>query len=875
MTPAKTAESPPATPAALAPSWPEFQKTVQPFLQAHCYECHGDNEPEAGVNLTTFHDEASLANGIPVLDRALKMISSRKMPPKEQPRPTEAEIVPVQAWMDSFITNFYVNGPSNPGRVTIRRLNRTEYNNTIDDLLGIDIHPADAFPADYGGYGFDNNSDVLTVAPVLMEKYLKAANTALDAALYPEPLPAIRKEFDANQVDGSVYKGDPNATFDNSNAGTGGGKDKPNSVGRVFYHNGAIWADYDFPKDGTYFVTFRCYSVASTDGNTTRPLVRVAIETNGQLESPTRDISVTQDVGNIHELTTANFKVTAGKHRVYLYFVNGASEDEYRAALKDLQDQYAAQAAAAKADAAANGNAATPAPAPAPAPAAQTAAARPALAGAQGARGAAAGATGTARPPANRGGRGPPFPANPTGKSTLAITFFAVQGPLEVTPEREPESYHKIMIVEPSATVTKPQAAEKIIRNFATRAFRRPATDEEVLHWLDLWKAADSDGRPFVQSIHLALQGILCSPNFLFRYESDPLPGEKDNVHVLSEYELASRLSYFLWCSMPDDELFSLAAKGQLRANLKAEVTRMLKSPKSQALVEDFGGQWLQLRQLDNVSPDPQKFPGFDESLRASMLKETQLFFSSIVQDDRSVLDFIDANYSYINERLAKLYGIPGITGDEFRRVTFTPDQQRGGIFTQGSILTITSYNNRTSPVQRGKWVLTNLLDSAPPPPPPDVPKLAEDSKAEISGTLRQRMEQHRTNPNCAACHERMDPIGFGLENFDGIGGWRTKDINGEPIDSSGQLPDGTTFSGPNQLKQIILLQKDQFCRCLAQKLLTFSLGRGLEPYDTRAVNNIVADAKKNGYKFSTLILDIVQSDPFQKRRAKEQGENL
>jgi hypothetical protein len=371
----------------------------------------------------------------------------------------------------------------------------------------------------------------------------------------------------------------------------------------------------------------------------------------------------------------------------------------------------------------------------------------------------------------------------------------------------------------------------------------------------------------------VVLQAVLASPDFLFRVEEDPQPGEPNNIHTLNEFELASRLSYFLWSSMPDDELFQLAAKGQLRANLDQQVTRMLHDPKAQSLVENFAGQWLQLRQMDNVSPDTTKFPAFDPALRDAMLTETQMFFTSIINEDRSVLDFIDGNYTFVNGKLAAFYGMPGITGDEFQRVTFPKDSVRGGLLTQASILTITSYPNRTSPVLRGKWVLENLLNDAPPPPPPNVPALKEDASAELTGTLKHRMEEHRSNPSCAVCHERMDAIGFSLENFDAIGAWRTEDANKQPIDASGTLPGGKTINGAQDLRQILLSQQDKFCQCLADRMLTYSLGRGTEPSDQRTLADIVTAMQQNGEKFSALIKAIVHSDAFQKQRGKQPGD--
>jgi hypothetical protein len=480
--------------------------------------------------------------------------------------------------------------------------------------------------------------------------------------------------------------------------------------------------------------------------------------------------------------------------------------------------------------------------------------ARGAFANARGARGA-------------RGGRGGPA-ASITGKSTMGAVFIEAEGPTDLTPERMSEAYRRVFVAYPSATVTKAQAAEAIIRNFAAKAFRRPVEPDEVTRLMDVWSSEDAHGEPFEASIHTTLQAVLVSPYFLYRYEQDPAPTDVDGVRKLDEYELASRLSYFLWSSMPDDQLISLASQGKLRENLESEVRRMMADPKSFAMVENFAGQWLQLRQLNNVSPDPKRYPTFDESLRAAMLKETQLFFSSIMTEDRSILDFIDSDYTFMNEQLAHHYGRTDIVGDQFRRVTLTGNQ-RGGLLTQASILTITSYSNRTSPVQRGKWVLENLLDAAPPPPPPDVPKLVETEQAEMTGTMRQRMEEHRTNPNCITCHSQMDPIGFGLENYDAIGAWRDRDISNVVIDATGTLPDGSNFNGAPGLKQILNDRKDEFVRCLTDRLLTYALGRGTEVYDKPMEEEIANSLKDKDYKFSALVMQIVQCDAFQKRAIK------
>jgi hypothetical protein len=392
---------------------------------------------------------------------------------------------------------------------------------------------------------------------------------------------------------------------------------------------------------------------------------------------------------------------------------------------------------------------------------------------------------------------------------------------------------------------------------------------EEVNRLLALFRVAESQGDSFDNGIALALQAILTSPHFIFRVERDRGPNRL-LPHLINEFELATRLSYFLWSSMPDEELLALAGQSALRkpGNLEKQVRRMLNDAKARALVENFAGQWLQLRNLRNVAPDPGLFPAFDEALRSAMLKETELFFESVLKEDRSILDFLTADYTFVNERLARHYGIPGVQGDQFRRVSLT-GSPRGGVLTQASVLTVTSNPTRTSPVKRGKWILENILGTPPPPPPPGAGELSEDKKVVLSGTLRQRMEQHRANPNCATCHQRMDPLGFGFENFDAIGAWRERDGQFS-IDSSGVLPSGQSFKGPGELKAILKSQREAFARCLSEKMLTYALGRGLEPYDKCTVEQLAGILAKNNYKFSNLVVEIVKSDPFQMRRGQE-----
>ena len=476
----------------------------------------------------------------------------------------------------------------------------------------------------------------------------------------------------------------------------------------------------------------------------------------------------------------------------------------------------------------------------------------------------------------------------------LFVRSITVDGPYNTPPPVLPESHRRIMQVAEgklrmadilasvrtklpaiehlpflNAAITKLQAAIRreaaraIVTQFARRAFRRPVTSEEVERLLRLYDRADHEGERFENCIRLALCRVLVSPHFLFRVELDPPDAQPGTIYPISEYELASRLSYFLWSSMPDEELLSLAAKGKLRQNLESQVRRMLQDRKASAFAPNFAGQWLTLRRLAYVSPDPKQFPSFDEELRSAMIRESELFFDAVLREDRSILDLIDADFSFVNERLAKHYGIDGIKGKEFRRVKLPAN--RGGILTQASILTLTSNATRTSPVKRGKWVLDEILNTPPPPPPPNVPELSEEKQ--LTGSLRQVMEMHRANALCASCHQRMDPIGFAFENYNAIGAWRDKDGK-FPIDPSGVLPDGRSFQGPGELKAILKSKKDLFSRCLAEKMLTYALGRGLEYYDRLAVDKIVGALQENNYRFSTLLLEVVKSEPFQMRTA-------
>ncbi len=585
-----------------------YTRQIQPLLTRYCEDCHSGEEAEAELRLEQYASLQSLRDARSTWLKVLGQLRATSMPPEDAEQPSPEERRELADWLDRALNTVDCEGPVSPGRVTLRRLNRHEYRNTIRDLLGIDYAPARDFPADDVGYGFDNIGDVLSLPPLLMEKYLAAA-----------------------------------------------------------------------------------------------------------------------------------------------------------------------------------------------------------------------------------------------------------------------EEISALATVLPAGAASTPQDVEATLTRLASSAFRRPATPAEVQRLVALVQLAQQEGDTLENGLRLALQAMLVSPHFLFRVERDPDEGEE--VRTLDDFELATRLSYFLWSSLPDEALFALSREGRLRdaEELERQVRRMLADPKAQAYIENFAGQWLQLRNLDDMAFDATRFPGSDRQLLADMREETTRFFAAVVRDDMSLLRILDADFTFLNERLAQHYGISGVTGPEFRQISLqgTP---RTGILTHASVLAVTSNPTRTSPVKRGKFVLENLLGAPPPPPPPNVP-LLEDAGRELTGTLRQRMEQHRTNPTCAACHQLMDPIGFALEHFDAIGRYR-EDDGGEPIDAAGVLPTGEPFAGLDELRKVLLEnQRDEFVRCMVEKTLVYSLGRGLEYYDQCAVSKISTALKQDDYRVSRLVLEVVRSEPFQKRARKRSQE--
>ena len=617
-----------------------FQTKIVPLVQKYCVDCHGEDYAEGDVSFDKLRDADRVLEDRNNWEKAFKMLGIDGMPPRDyDPRPSRTERESLVEWLDLKLYHVDCSIVDDPGRVTIRRLNRTEYNNTIRDLLGVDIDPADDFPSDDVGYGFNNIGDVLSLPPLLLEKYVDASEKIAKAAILTEPFSKRTQRFQGDQ---------------------------------------------------------------------------------------------------------------------------------------------------------------------------------------------------------------------------------SIQGPMNVA---APEVHRRIVFTRPSDAKTVAQAAGEVFQRLMPRAFRRPVDEVEVERVVKLVEFATKRGDSFERGVQVGLQALLVSPYLLFRVEHDPEPNDAKSHHRISDYELASRLSYFLWSTMPDDELFRLAKEGRLHEAemLDGQIARMLRDPKADALVENFASQWLNLGNLVEVTPDAKLFPEFTPGLRADLIRETQMFARTIFRENRSLLDFLDADFTFANQRLAKHYGIDGVKGGQFRRVPL-PAGQRAGVLTHGSILTLTSNPNRTSLVRRGKWILDNVLGMDLPEPPANVPSLEDGAKQSGATSLREQLKIHRENPACASCHDTLDPLGFGFENFDAIGRWREKS-EGKPVQAGGTLPGGESFSGPVELVQILRKREQDFAELVTKKMLTYALGRGLELPDSCTVDDIVADLQEKDYRFTVLVSGIVRSRPFLMRR--------
>ena len=761
----------PAAAIAAAPATPtgediqrRFTAQVQPFLTQHCFHCHGNGKHKGELTFDRFTSLNAIQDEEKVWRHVSDNLRTKIMPPEERPRPPQEEVDAVVTWIGDALAYCDCTGERDPGRVAIRRLNRNEYNNTVRDLLGVDAKLADDFPADDTGYGFDNIADVLTMSPLLAEKYLAAAEQVLDRAIdTSDPLKIRTARYASGDLQAN---GDGNSNGD-------------------LTKNGEAFAEHEFVADGLYVIRVRAVQQRFGDEPAKMEL-RLGDQALGSYEVTAQRGDKDVPVIELH------LDVNAGKRRIAAAYLNNKVD---------------------------NNN----------------------------------------PDPKKRGDR------------NLYVRRIEVEGPLYPPPPTRPDSHQRIFFCAPGENgLTEEQAARQIVERFAGRAFRRPVRSDEIEQLLSFYKMARGEGDRFEDGVRLALTAALVSPHFLYRIELDP-PNAGAKPYAISDHELATRLSYFLWSSMPDAELFSLAAARHLREPgvIEAQVKRMLADPRAEAFIGNFTGQWLELRNLDRATPDPKQFPEFDEPLRVAMRREAEVFFASLVREDRSVLEMLDADYTFMNERLAKHYGVDGITGDDFRRVPLKPELKRGGVLTMAGVLTVTAMSSRTSPVKRGKFILDQVLGTPPPPQPADVAAL-EETKTVTAASLRERLEQHRADMNCAVCHMRMDPIGFSLENFNAIGKWR--DVDGPfKIDPSGKLPEGQTIDGPAGLKKVLLERKNDFIRCLVEKMTVYALGRGLGRTDKCTVKDVVESAQKNDYKMSSVILGIVKSDAFQKRKGRQE----
>ena len=735
-----------------------YPQRIAPLVEQYCVSCHNSEITEAGIDLERFNDQAAAIGDTRTWLRVRDVVEGHTMPPVDEPQPSATERDRIVAWVENDCLLAASNAGGSVPPVVIRRLNRQEYDNTIRDLLGLDLHLANAFPPDDIGFGFDNVGSALNISPIHVEKYLDAAELAMDRALLlpdAEGMPPI-------ELIGLATYPLP--------------RDKPVEFAHTL-------------KPGRYVADFS--------------LVRVGI---AETVTPPRLV-----VGLGKDRRTVEAVRVQDETVVYHFWLDVAEGD----------------------------NLVHVALAP-------------------------------AKPTATEGNKSREIAANVSGDQRygsergLHVDSLVVKGPITLPTDQIPPAHRQILFETPGpGDAGRLAAARAVVTQFAGRAFRRPPTPDEVDRILSIFHLANDRGESFERAIQVALTTVLASSRFLFLAE----PDESRADRPLTEFELASRLSYFLWSSMPDEKLFEEASAGTLRQNLRNHVVRLVNDPKADAFVANFAGQWLQLRKLGGVTPDRDLFPSFDDSLRDLMRGETERYFAGILRGNHSVLELLDSDYTYLNERLAEHYGINGVNGPEFRKVSLT-DHRRGGVLTQASVLTLTSNPNRTSPVKRGQWVLQQILGTPPPPPPPDVAKLDESPQAGQSASLRERMEIHRTDPKCASCHLQMDALGFSLENYDAVGRWRTLD-GVFPVEPAGELPGGRKFADIGELKSLLgSSASKKFAKTLIENMLTYALGRGLEPSDFRTVEAIRQQLAADAYHAHDILFGIVESPAFQNRGA-------
>ena len=764
------------------------------LLDRYCVTCHNERLKTAGVMFDTV-DIARVDVHRELFEKVARKLRSGQMPPQDRPRPDQAAVAAFVAALEAELHRVSAAAPD-PGRVVSHRLNRTEYVNVIRDLLALEIDGAALLPSDMAGFGFDNNADVLSMTPALMDRYMTAATRVSRLAVGTlenrATIQSYKVPYSARQ-------------------GARMGEDLP------FATHGGLAVRHTFSLDGDHVFKLRLRRSEGAEtilGNIAEREYHIELRVDHALVARL-------SVGGKFKEGQVKYDLSAGgisvpeddvvHQQVALYNQTADSDLEVRLPIK------------------------------------------------AGTRLVAAAFTDAA--PSSFDGQGDNTPA---GHMSLDVG-----GPYGGAVPKETPSRRRIFVCRPDGPQGEKPCASKIISTLARRAYRRPLTNAELqplMKVYDIGRAA----RDFEGGIERALEALLSMPAFLMRAEAEPAGATAGTIYRISDLELASRLSFFLWKSIPDDELLALAARGGLRdpVVLAQQTRRMLADRRATRWMHDFLGQWLQVRNLHTIEPDPLRFPDFDSTLREAMLKESELFFESQVRDDRNVLDLLRADYTFLNARLAEHYGVPGVYGSHFRRMPVA-DPARHGLLGHGSVLTVTSYADRTSVVLRGKWVLETLLGAPPPPPPANVPPLKVNDGKSKPASLRERMEQHRKSPVCASCHATMDPLGFALENFNAIGKWREND-DGAPINTAITLK-GVNVDGPKGFREALLRQGDEFIRTVTEKVLTYALGRGLDYRDAPTVRQILRDASRDDYRWSSLILGIVASAPFQQRIRRDE----
>jgi hypothetical protein len=807
----------------------DFRKNIKPLLEKYCYDCHADGANKGSVSFDEFKTDQAVLEEPDLWLRALKNLRANMMPPARKPQPTAKEKQIIERWIKDSVFAIDPKNPD-PGHVTLRRLNRVEYENTVRDLIGVNFDAQMAFPPDDSGHGFDNISDVLTLSPMLLEKYVMAANRIVN-----EAVPSASRVVRERVIQGREFRG--------ASEGNAEGRGRrPGGLSLSYYQPAVVSNTFNVKIAGKYELALNLMvNERFVDGVFDYNKCRLIMRVDGK------------------EMCREEFGWQGGKPYSFRH------EADWPAGDHELTFELQ--------------------------------------------------------------------PLTPDEKQTrslsLQISSVVVQGPMAKEHWVRPPNYDRFFKKEVPEDAAERQAyARELLGDFARRAFRRPVDEPTLKRLVELaGSVSRQPDKTFEAGIAQAMVAILASPRFLFREErAEAAPSGKVYPYV-DEYSLASRLSYFLWSSMPDEELFRLAGQGQLRKNLSAQVDRMLKDKRAEALIKDFAGQWLRTRDIENVplearfilareekfdaertrnrarfrelndKSDEQLTPeekeelanlrstfrrGFRQPLRAEMSRElrsdmrqeTERTVAYILREDRSLLELVNSDYSFLNERLARHYGIPDVKGDELRLVKLSADSPRGGILTQGTMLGVTSNPTRTSPVKRGVFILENILGTPPPPPPPDIPPLEEATKniKDRAPTLRETLAAHRENALCSSCHNRMDPIGLAFENFNAMGMWREREYD-EPIDPAGKLITGQEFSGIRELKQILVRDHSlDFYRTVAEKLLTYALGRGLEYYDVETVDRIVERLRVADGRPSALIAGVVESAPFLKTRGTVAG---